>query len=163
MSLPAVSPFCSPKKVKPKREPENPTRSFLLFTLACPSNSRKNSWFAHFPGSPRSWLVLSVSDGKFKLRFLNIVIIVYQKFYLLIKFNKMMKQTHSKLLTHTCHAGSKPEMVRTAGCSALVRVGFVQKEHPEVGISGLLSLLSFFGEAKKERPPAGEVYSLLSR
>src|SRR5512133_2974674 len=100
-----------PKKVKPKREPENPrpprldgraTRSFLLFTQADPSNIRKNSWFAHltrglliflrsrlafgFPGSPRSWLVLSVSDGKFKLRFLNIVIIVYQKFYL---FNKV--------------------------------------------------------------------------
>jgi hypothetical protein len=44
-------------------------------------------------------------------------------------------------------------MVRTAGCSALVRVGFAQKEHPEVGISGAFSLLPFFGHAKKGRPP----------
>src|SRR5512136_2892829 len=44
----------------------------------------------------------------------------------------MIMQSHSKLYTHTCLARSNPEMVRTAGCSALVRAGLEQKEHPEV-------------------------------
>jgi hypothetical protein len=47
--------------------------------------------------------------------------------------------SHSKQLAHTCHAGGFPEMVRTAGCSALVRVSPAQKEHPEVVISGAFS------------------------
>jgi hypothetical protein len=37
----------------------------------------------------------------------------------------------------------------------------VQKEHPEVGISGLFSLLPFFGEAKKGRLPAGEKNAII--
>jgi hypothetical protein len=41
-------------------------------------------------------------------------------------------------------------MVRTAGCSALVRVGLAQKEHPEVVISGALSFDYFsLGEQRK--------------
>jgi hypothetical protein len=51
----------------------------------------------------------------------------------------MKMPSHSKQLAHTCHAGGFPEMVRTAGCSALVRVGLAQKEHPEVVISGAFS------------------------
>jgi hypothetical protein len=47
--------------------------------------------------------------------------------------------TRSKQIAHTCHAGGNPEMVRTAGCSALVRVGYALKEHPEVVISGAFS------------------------
>jgi hypothetical protein len=51
----------------------------------------------------------------------------------------MKMPSHPKQLTHTCHAGGNPEMVRTAGCSALVRVGLERQEHPEVVISGAFS------------------------
>jgi hypothetical protein len=41
-------------------------------------------------------------------------------------------------------------MVRTAGCSALVRVGFERQEHPEVVISGAFSFDYFsLGEQRK--------------
>ena len=49
-----------------------------------------------------------------------------------------------------------PEIVRTAGCSALVRVGLAGKEHPEVGNFRCLFFADFLWASKESKAPGRE-------
>mgnify|MGYP005853243615 FL=1 len=51
---------------------------------------------------------------------------------------------------------AKPEIVRTAGCSALVRGGLAQKEHPEVGNFRGLLFADFLWASKESQAPGRE-------
>jgi hypothetical protein len=90
--------------------------------------------------------------------FFNLSFTKLLKLLFLTKIDKTIMPTHPKQLTHTCHAGGFPEMVRTAGCSALVRGGHALKEHPEVVISGAFSFDYFsLGEQRKVIGVWGEI------